>query len=242
ITYELTDHLGSVVRTTTAAGGPQLSREYDPWGKLLAGASTSGYAFTGREWDSDAALYYHRARYYDPTRGRIISEDPSGVQGGIMRYSYARNAPIRYVDSLGLKPADNYDDPDAAAIAAIKDINCHSIKVNVEYCGRVYKCSDKIHFSYTPPIPGTSAHCGPGRWPRGTENAGWYHTHAASVSPTDEEFSADDKGLDPFEPAYLGTPACRILKYDPVVAAAPNGKTDGFLIGTMTCPSEPESS
>jgi RHS repeat-associated protein len=31
----------------------------------------SDYAFTGRQWDGDAGLYYNRARWYDANTGRF---------------------------------------------------------------------------------------------------------------------------------------------------------------------------
>jgi RHS repeat-associated protein len=40
------------------------------------------FAYTGREWDADAELYYYRARWYDPVAERFLSEDPSGFGGG----------------------------------------------------------------------------------------------------------------------------------------------------------------
>jgi RHS repeat-associated protein len=76
--YFLADHLGSVLQTTNASATVTLTRQYDPWGNLTQGLATPGYAFTGREWDSETALYYYRARYYDPKIGRFISEDPLG--------------------------------------------------------------------------------------------------------------------------------------------------------------------
>ena len=63
VSYYASDHLGSVTQLTGATGAVTLARQYDPWGNLLTGGSTSGYAFTGREWDAEAALYYYRARY-----------------------------------------------------------------------------------------------------------------------------------------------------------------------------------
>lgn len=39
--------------------------------------------FTGREEDTDNGLYYFRARYYDPTIGRFITEDPKGFDAGV---------------------------------------------------------------------------------------------------------------------------------------------------------------
>jgi YD repeat-containing protein len=70
VSYYLADHLGSIVQTTNSLGAVTLTREYDPWGNALQGSATAGYAFTGREWDSETGLYYYRARYYDPNTRR----------------------------------------------------------------------------------------------------------------------------------------------------------------------------
>jgi hypothetical protein len=47
-------------------------------------------------------LYYNRARYYDPTLARFISEDPIGLAGGVNQYAYAGNDPVDGVDPTGL--------------------------------------------------------------------------------------------------------------------------------------------
>jgi uncharacterized protein RhaS with RHS repeats len=49
----------------------------------------------------------YRARYYNPTTGRFLSEDPMGFLGsGPNLYAYAGNNPISFRDSFGLKPHD----------------------------------------------------------------------------------------------------------------------------------------
>lgn len=102
VTYFGTDHLGSVVQETNASGAVTLARRYDPWGNALTGGSSSGWAFTGREWDSETGLAYYRARYYDPRIGRFINEDPVGLSGGTNLFGYVDNAPVAGVDPLGL--------------------------------------------------------------------------------------------------------------------------------------------
>jgi len=44
---------------------------------------------------------YYRARYYNPTTGRFLSEDPIGFGGGINLYAYAANNPMSMKDPLG---------------------------------------------------------------------------------------------------------------------------------------------
>lgn len=48
-------------------------------------------------------LYYYRARYYDPTIGRFLSEDPIGFNGGINLYTYVGNRPVNFIDPFGLQ-------------------------------------------------------------------------------------------------------------------------------------------
>ncbi len=47
-------------------------------------------------------LCISRYRIYDPATGTFLSRDPIGVQGGINRYLYCYNAPLRWVDAFGL--------------------------------------------------------------------------------------------------------------------------------------------
>lgn len=51
--------------------------------------------------DTSCASYY-RARYYDPTPGRFISEDPIAFDGGTNFYAYVKNESPNYRDPNGL--------------------------------------------------------------------------------------------------------------------------------------------
>lgn len=103
VSYYLADHLGSIVQQTNAAGAVTLIRQYDPYGLPLQGGSTSGYAFTGQQWDAETQLYYYRARYYSPSLGRFVSSDPAGIGGGINLYGYVGNQTTGARDPLGLQ-------------------------------------------------------------------------------------------------------------------------------------------
>ena len=41
------------MQQTNASAAVTMTRRYDPYGVPLQGAGTSGYAFTGREWDAE---------------------------------------------------------------------------------------------------------------------------------------------------------------------------------------------
>ena len=64
--------------------------------------TNNSYAYTGRELD-DTDLYYYRARYYDPTTQRFLSQDPIGFASGDFNfYRYVGNSPGNFVDPSGL--------------------------------------------------------------------------------------------------------------------------------------------
>jgi RHS repeat-associated protein len=69
-----------------------------------SGTVTNPYQYTGRDYDPETGLRYYRARYYDSTVGRFLSEDPINFGGGINFYSYAANNPAAFTDPGGLAP------------------------------------------------------------------------------------------------------------------------------------------
>ncbi len=78
----LPDALGSTVALADEAGAVQTEYTYAPFGATTVSGqtSTNPHQFTGREADG-TGLYYYRARYYHPTLGRFVSEDPLGFVG-----------------------------------------------------------------------------------------------------------------------------------------------------------------
>ena len=99
----LTDALGSTAALTDSNGNSDVQYSYGPYGSLsVTGSTTNSYDYTGRESDG-LGLHYYRARYYNPTTGRFLSEDPAGFAGsGPNLYEYAGDDPIDRNDPSGL--------------------------------------------------------------------------------------------------------------------------------------------
>jgi RHS repeat-associated protein len=78
----------------------------DAWGNVRASSADVGrYRFTGAEQDTASGLYHMGARFYDPSIGRWLSEDP--VQNpfepvSLNFYAYVANNPLLRIDSSGL--------------------------------------------------------------------------------------------------------------------------------------------
>jgi RHS repeat-associated protein len=46
--------------------------------KFMQSVGGIGKGLVASESDTETGLYYYRARYYDPTAGRFLGEDPIG--------------------------------------------------------------------------------------------------------------------------------------------------------------------
>jgi RHS repeat-associated protein len=114
--YYEQDGLGSVASLSNAAGALAQTYTFDSFGNQTAstGTLTNPFRYTGREFDSETALYFYRARYVDSSSGRFLSEDRLGFWAGENFYTYVHNNPATYLDPLGWakekKPwYDNFD-------------------------------------------------------------------------------------------------------------------------------------
>jgi RHS repeat-associated protein len=110
IYYAHRDMQANVIALTN---GSSVSRtyEYSPWGRDIGGTDNASFDDTDRSrWKGALAfpefgdLYYMRTRWYHPSTGRFLSEDPIGLQGGINPYIFAADDPINGRDPTGLCP------------------------------------------------------------------------------------------------------------------------------------------
>ncbi|MBY0588233.1 RHS repeat-associated core domain-containing protein [bacterium] len=111
--WTLTDHQGSVQDVLSGPGVRHEDIRYDAFGRIVSvrrggvtdptKTPTVSYAYTGREWDPAINFQYNRNRWYDPSTGRWISQDPIGFKAGFANfYLYTGNDPSRHRDPSGL--------------------------------------------------------------------------------------------------------------------------------------------
>lgn len=109
--YHLNNH-GDVVSLTDRSGKTLNQYQYDVWGNPLPTGNTdiaeNPFRYSGEYWDSTTNLQYLRARWYDPSMGRFISEDT--YEGelkdplSLNLYTYVQNNPLKYQDPSGNIP------------------------------------------------------------------------------------------------------------------------------------------
>jgi RHS repeat-associated protein len=97
------DQIGSTRLLTDASGSVLATYTFDPYGNLTGstGSSTTAIRFAGQYWDSESAMYYLRARYYEPSTGQFQQRDPVGSKTR-EPYAYTAGSPLNGVDPSGL--------------------------------------------------------------------------------------------------------------------------------------------
>ncbi|VAX12728.1 Rhs-family protein, partial [hydrothermal vent metagenome] len=99
--------IGSTVAITNNSKTIINAYSYTPYGQIVDQKETipQPFKYVGKYGVMTEAhgLYYMRARYYDPSTGRFISEDPKGFEGGqVNLYAYVGGNPVIFVDPNGL--------------------------------------------------------------------------------------------------------------------------------------------
>ncbi len=93
---------GDVTAIADSSGTIIKDYVYDAFGNEVTEntADTNPFRYAGEYFDAETGQIYLRNRYYDPSTGRFISEDP--VMDGLNWYVYCGNNPVIFIDPLGL--------------------------------------------------------------------------------------------------------------------------------------------
>jgi len=107
------DQIDAPVQATDKLGRLVWSANYNAFGQAsittpLATAEAptinSTLRLPGQIEDAETGLHYNFRRYYDPSTGRYISQDPIGFEGGDNKYRYAAASPTNLTDPTGECP------------------------------------------------------------------------------------------------------------------------------------------
>jgi len=100
--YYLYNAHSDIIQTTDSYGAVVNNYAYDAFGNELNPDpnDSNPFRFCAEYFDHETGYYYLRARFYDPSIGRFISEDP--VRSGLNWYTYANNNPVMFIDPTGL--------------------------------------------------------------------------------------------------------------------------------------------
>jgi RHS repeat-associated protein len=93
------DGHGNMVRTMNTAFALSGFQWRGVWGERTTSTPGRGYCANLGHPEDETGLVYMRARYYEPTTGRFISEDPARDGGNW--YLYADGDPVNKVDADG---------------------------------------------------------------------------------------------------------------------------------------------
>ena len=128
VEWFLKDRLGSVKSIINNQGNILESYEYSVFGSRSINSSPNplitpnSIGFTGREYDQETGLYYYRARYYEPSLGKFLSNDPLGFDAGDYNLSrYVMNDPLSFVDPTGMVSSSEYASFQSRVVLAVQE-------------------------------------------------------------------------------------------------------------------------
>ncbi len=99
--YYYTNSHGDVTKLVSSGGSVVVDYSYDAFGNQNSETGDANpFRYCGEYFDGETNMIYLRARYYDPSIGRFISEDPARAEGNW--YVYCMNNPIMRIDPWGL--------------------------------------------------------------------------------------------------------------------------------------------
>ena len=103
LSFFVTDHAGTPAKLINGESRIIWQAEPHDWAAVRNEQGVrQPIRFQGQWLDEESGFYYNRYRYYDPSQGRYITQDPIGLEGGINLYAYVGGSPIFDIDPLGL--------------------------------------------------------------------------------------------------------------------------------------------
>jgi len=134
--YFLYNGHGDTVQLTGTTGSSIKAYDYDAFGveKNIDPEDTNLFRYCGEYFDKETGTIYLRARYYDPTIGRFITEDSYWGEDSdplsLNLYTYCGNNPIGYIDPSGHWTLSQYDNLGSGMYARLKEEGINILQLN----------------------------------------------------------------------------------------------------------------
>src|SRR5579875_1765492 len=107
VQWFLTDNINSIRQVVSSSGSVLDAITYDPYGNIMSqtnAANAPRFLYAGGAYDSLTGNDQFGRRYYDPSDGRWISQDPLGFKAGDTNlYRYVYSIPTSVTDPRGEK-------------------------------------------------------------------------------------------------------------------------------------------
>ncbi len=107
----LHDRQGNVVALLDFEGKVVEHYRYDAFGnETTQGVPINPWRFSSKRVDPETGMSNFGRRYYDPTLGKWLTQDPLGLKAGPNLYAYCINNPMTHLDLYGLLDQENKSD------------------------------------------------------------------------------------------------------------------------------------
>ena len=168
--YQYNQH-GDVTSVISSENGARKTYEYDAFGNTISQPEgiENPFQYCGEYNDAETGLIYLRARYYDPSVGRFVSEDThwnpqnmiygddeknnlvliNAIKQSTNLFIYCGSNPLNFYDNTGFAWGDTFTSADDAARDFAKTTNQKSIDEGVEYAAYIYSFK-KIEYKEDP--------------------------------------------------------------------------------------------
>ena len=238
VTRYVKDPHGNVIATSK---NNSLFGEYDytAFGIQIKNTDASNpFRYCGEYYDEELDSVYLRNRYYTPSTGRFLTEDP--IKDRLNWYVYCGNNPVILFDPSGLAPGDVFETLDLAAIDAGNYLLALTFDNDQEMCAIFYPVEGGFTYYEAENTAENKLLAFEISWDLDDNPLAYIHTHVFyDVDNFNDIFSnpentavpgsggdtggSDNCGL----PVYLATPYGNLRKYTPN-----SGNWDGDLISS----------
>ncbi len=144
----LHDRQGNITLLLNTNGTPVETYHYDAFGQETTPENPlSPWRFSSKRVDPETGLVYFGRRYYDPSLGKWLTQDPLGLKAGPNLYAYCLNSPMTRFDPYGLLDNETADRNVTDRLRDLLSDGVRSAKDGLKYvCCRTFELV--VHHSF----------------------------------------------------------------------------------------------